>query len=105
IVLTVITALIHLVWLNVGMYNLFGKIDTLFTLNGIGYFILLAAFMGKIPQLAGKDKLVHFGLIAFTVATIIAFFVFGDLNDKLGLFTKAVEVLLVIFTYMHLKKI
>lgn len=100
VVLTAITASIHLVVLNVLYYQSNGSIDLLFTLNGIGYFVLLAAFLGKLPFVAGKDKLIHFTFIGFTLATILAFFAFGG-SGTLGYFTKLIEVLLVIALIRH----
>lgn len=101
--LTIITAVIHLVVLNIMIYPDKGTIDPLFTLNGLGYFALLAAFMDKIPFLKGKETLVHYGLIGYTIVTIIAYFVLGSAGT-LEYFTKADEALLVITAYMHLQK-
>ncbi|TAK14201.1 MAG: hypothetical protein EPO32_02460 [Anaerolineae bacterium] len=97
ILLTVFTGIVHLVVLNLD------HIDTLFFLNGIGYFVLLGAFTGVLKPLAANQKLVHYGLIGFAAATIIAFFLFNG-SGLLGYVTKAVEVLLIVATYLHLQK-
>ena len=88
--LTTITALIHLVVLNV----LLGQISPPFVLNGIGFFVLLYAYLNKVP--AGREGLVRFAFIAFTLVTILAWVAIGDKSDPLGWFTKAVEALLLI---------
>ena len=103
VILTLTTALIHLVILNISIFPFKGSIDLLFTLNGIGYLVLLAAFLGKIPFLSGQDKWIHFSFIGFTMVTILAFFVLGS-GGTLGYFTKAVEALLVIALFLHFQK-
>jgi hypothetical protein len=95
IILTVITALVHL------SLNFMG-FDVLFTLNGIGYFVLLFAFLGRLPIKFSKD-LVYWGFIGFTVVTIIMFFVFNG-SGTLGYLTKVDEVLLVVALLMHGKE-
>lgn len=97
ILLTAFTGAVHLIVLNLS------HIDTLFALNGLAYFILLGGFMGIIKPLAANQKLVHYGLMALAAATIVAFFAFNG-SGVLGYVTKAVELLLIVATYMHLKK-
>lgn len=101
--LTLITALIHLVVLNIGIYQDQGQIDILFTLNGIGFLVLLLAFLDKIPFLRGKESLIHYSLIGYSLITIIAFFALSG-SGMLGYLTKLDELLLSIATYMHLQK-
>ena len=103
VILTLITALIHLLILNITMYQLQGSIDLLFTLNGIGYLVLLAAFLGKIPFLSGQDQWIHYAYIGFTLITILAFFIVGS-SGTLGYFTKIIEGLLVIALILHQKE-
>ena len=104
IVLTLITAIVHLVVLNLGIYQAEGRIDVPFTLNGLGYFGLLWAFLSPPGFLQGKDSLVHYGFMAFAIVTIIAWAVInGDFGDPVGVVTKVAEVLLVITLWMHLK--
>lgn len=104
-ILTLFTAIIHLILLNLGIYQDKGTIDPLFTLNGIGYLVFLAAFAGRIPQLVGKEKLVHYGFILYALATIGAFLALGDMASMFGWVTKTSELLLVIALWLHLKKI
>ena len=104
IVLTLITAIVHLVVLNLGIYQAKGSIDVPFTLNGLGYFGLLWALLSPPGFLHGKDSLVHYGFMAFAIVTIIAWAVInGDFGDPVGVVTKIAEVLLVITLWMHLK--
>jgi hypothetical protein len=90
IVLTVITGVIH-VWLGLS----FG--DTLFLLNGLGYFGLLGALYLPIALLASYRPFVRWALIGYTAVTVVLYFAFNwpDVWGPLGLFTKAVEVVLI----------
>ena len=99
IVLTVITALVHLVWLNIGILADKGSIDILFTLNGLGYFALLYAYLNDFP--AGRKDLLRYAFLAFVGVTIVAWLVInGDFTDPASLITKADEVLLITFLWM-----
>ncbi|MFO7624284.1 MAG: hypothetical protein R6V73_08025 [Anaerolineales bacterium] len=83
------TAVIHGVVLNLMM----GKLDLLFTLNGIGFLVLLAAYF--LPQFRPLHNLVRWGLIAFTAVTIIAW-VFLGAREILGYVTKLIEAGLIV---------
>ena len=103
ILLTLITAGIHLILLNVGILRDTGSIDILFTLNGLGYLALLGALLYRFP--AGRERLVHYAFMAFTLVTVIAWLAInGDFADPLSLITKADEVLLIVFLWMHLQR-
>ena len=94
------TALIHLVLLNVAM----GKIDPLFTLNGLGYLILLAALLLNLPGVSKQQPLVHWAFMAFTTVTILAFIVIAPRPyTMLGYITKLDEIVLIAALYMHLR--
>jgi hypothetical protein len=95
IVLTLFTAVVHGVVLNMQM----GHIDPLFTLNGLGYLGLLGALLFKFPP--GRETLVYYAFMAYTLVTIIAWVAIGERNT-LGYATKAVEVLLIIFLWIDL---
>jgi hypothetical protein len=103
IVLTLATALIHGIVLNLRM----GRLDPPFTLNALGFLALLAAlFFVKVPFLAGREALLHYTYIGFTAVTIVAYFAIqgaAAFSDLLGLFTKAVEVALIAALWMHLR--
>lgn len=97
--LTLFTAAIHGIVLNM----LMGQIDVLFTLNALGYLALLGALLWEFP--AGQQKLVHYAFMGFAAVTIIAWAVInGDFSDPIGVSTKAAEVLLIVFLWMHLKR-
>ena len=103
VVLTLITAGVHLILLNMSVLDETGSIDIPFTLNGLGYLALLAALLYGFP--AGREKLVHYAFIAYTLVTILAwYFINGDFTDPVGVFTKTVEVLLIVFLWMHLQR-
>lgn len=106
IVLTIITALIHLA-LGVSYLGdaTLRTLGILFILNCIGYLVLLASLFTKsVPFLSERSDLSHYLLIGFATVTIIAFFVINKLDiGVMSGITKLDEVLLVIATYMHLR--
>lgn len=102
IILGLITALVHLVILNLGYLRDTGRPDLLFTLNGLGYLSLLVALFGRIPFLTNQRTLVHIAFIAFAAVTVLAW-VFVGVKSPLGYGTKVVEILLIIALYQHLR--
>ncbi|MBC7878903.1 MAG: hypothetical protein H7Y59_17155 [Anaerolineales bacterium] len=92
ILFTLITAYLH-----ISLYP-----DFSFTLNGFGYIGLLAAYFLPIPFLQEKDihVILWWGLVIYTIVTIILWFIIGDLQFVLGTssatgyYAKTVEVLL-----------
>lgn len=99
IVLTVLTALLHL---GLGIAFAPDTLGILFILNGIGYLALLAALY-FLPQFAGMRSTVRWALMAFTAVTIVAYFVMNDqaLTSPPGLVDKAIEVALVVLLYLE----
>lgn len=100
IITTLVTALIHLVLLNIGM----GKVDILFTLNGLGYLALLAVFLYPPAFLAQQRRLVYLAFIGFTAVTIAAWIFLGGpgkFSNPMGIFTKLDEVLLIVALVLH----
>ena len=99
IALAAITGIIHLA---LGLRFCCAELmPVLFILNGIGFLDLVAAyyFGGYIsPKLVEMRGLIRWALIAFTAVTIIAYFaVHGfEFHGALDIFTKAVEVALII---------
>jgi hypothetical protein len=85
-----ITALVHLIVLNLG------GLQPLFLLNGLAYLVLLALFFWNPSFVAGRRRLLHYAFLAFTVVTIVAFLFLGNLGNILGWLTKADEVILVL---------
>jgi len=67
----------------------------LFLLNGIGYLVLVTALY--LPQLRQYQPIVRWLLIAFTALTVIMYFAITGLRfNPVGMFTKAVEIVLII---------
>lgn len=98
VVFTLFTAIVHLVLLNLGR----PQPDVLFTLNGLGYLAFLAALLRGFPK--GQQRLLHYGFIAFTLATIIAWVVMGG-PSILAYVTKAAEVALVVLLWQRLRSL
>jgi hypothetical protein len=97
IITALVTALIHLVLLNI----LLGKLDLLFTLNGLGYLALLAVFLYPPGFLAQQRRLIYLAFIGFTAVTIAAWIFLGDLSDPVGIVTKLDEVVLIAALLLH----
>jgi hypothetical protein len=102
--LTLITAIIHLVILNVRM----GRIDPPFILNGLGYLALLAALYLPLPIAKDNRRLVRWLFIGFTIVTILAWFFISFLpsiqngyNDGIGYFTKLDELALIVLLWIE----
>ena len=87
--LTIVTAVIHVV---LG--------SPLLILNGLGYLALLAVLFVPLSQLQPWQRFARWGLIGYTVLTIILYFVAHRggiwMEDGLGLGTKMVEIILVL---------
>ena len=104
IILTLITAAIHLL-LGVGSLTggdtMFG---VLFLLNGIGFLVLMGGVVtNSVPVLSENKSLAHYGLMAFALITIIAYVVINGFDfGAMGIISKVDEVLLIIATYLHL---
>ena len=93
-VLMLATAVIHLI-LGIG-----GGI--IFILNGLGYLALWTAVYVPIAALADYRQLARWVLVAYTIVTIVLFFVFnaGSGYGAFGLITKAIEVVLVVLLFL-----
>jgi hypothetical protein len=98
--LTLVTAVIHLYLnFNTGTF----QFQPMFTLNGLGYLALLGALFLNLPFLAGRERLVHYAFIGYTVVTILAWVAFGE-RSLIGYTDKVVEVLLVAALWLHLRQ-
>lgn len=105
IVLTLITAMVHLILLNINFVRVSGAPDLLFTLNGLGYLVLLGALFIDSPFLVEMRRWVYLVFMGYTFVTIAAYLaVGGGLGDPVGVFTKIVEVLLVIALWLHMRQ-
>ncbi len=101
-ILTLITAVLHL---GLAFVN-HGTLQIMFVLNGIGYLVLLWALLRPPAFLHDRSMLVHLAFIAFTLVTIIGYFVVNGFkaDDYLGLFDKLVEVLLVVAIFLDMRQ-
>ena len=100
-----ITAIVHLVILNIEIIGEDGRPDVLFTLNGLGYLGLLAAFWFRPAFLASRRALLGYVFIAFTGLTIVAWIAFGA-RTLTGFATKFDELVLIyaLFAYLRAEK-
>ena len=100
-----ITALVHLVYLNIVM----GQLDPLFTLNGLGYLGLLGLFVIQPTFVAEQWEFFHYVFMAFAAVTIIAFLLVGGTGfggtevDPVGWLTKLDELILIIALWSHMR--
>jgi hypothetical protein len=94
-----VAGMIHLVVLNLMIYNAEGHIDVLFTLSGLGFLGLLAAYFLPIPIAQQNRSLVRWALIGLSVLTILAWVFIGERN-LLGYISKLAELGLVIFLWL-----
>lgn len=97
VVLGTATALIH-VSLNVP----FAPALAIFTLNGLGYLALVAAFAFDPPLVRRQRALLHYAFIGYAVVTILAWVAIGQ-RDIVGFVDKAIEIGLVIALWRHLR--
>ena len=95
------TALFHI---YLGATDFGGTLGPPFVLNGIIFLALIYAVAGAPAFLAGREKLMHYLLIGFSALTILLwYFLNGDFTDPVGLATKIDELLLIIFTWLHMR--
>ena len=104
IILTIITAVIH-IFLGVRSIG-DGFWGFLFILNGIGFLGLLFLVLRPFSFLVGRETLLHYALMGFAAVTILAWLVInGDFTNLAGVFTKIVELFLIIVTWLHLRAV
>ena len=95
ILFTLATAVLHIILFP----------DIMFTLNGIGYLALLAAYFLPIPFLQEKHNLIWWLLVGYTALTIILWVIMGDKNfvpgtsSATGYYAKTAELLLLAFLF------
>ena len=97
IISTLITAYLH-----ISLYPDFG-----FTLNGFGYIGLLLGYFLPVAFLQDKDihLILWWGLVIYTIATIILWVFIGDMHFVLGTssatgyYAKAAEIVLLAFLW------
>jgi len=101
LVLGLSTGLIHLVVLNLLLVADGKGIDLLFTFNGLGYLVLMAAYFN--PRMAPRRTYIRWLTIVYTLLTILAWFILGA-PGWLGMLTKLIEIALVIFLLLDGRK-
>jgi hypothetical protein len=94
-----VAGIIHLVVLNLMIYNAEGHIDVLFTLSGLGFLGLLAAYFLPIPIAQQNRNLVRWLLIGLSALTILAWVAIGE-RTLLAYVSKIAELGLVITLWL-----
>lgn len=93
ILFTLATAILHIMLFP----------DIMFTLNGLGYLALLAAYLLPIPMFRERRSLVWWVFVGYTALTIILWVIMGEKNfsastsSMIGYYAKAAELLLLGF--------
>lgn len=98
------TGLIHLVVLNLRLISGGHSFDVPFTLNGLGFLALSAVTLWRPSFLAGREGLIRWAFIGFTVITILAWGILGDKSDVLGWVTKLIEVALIALLFIESRR-
>jgi hypothetical protein len=101
LLLIVITAAIH-----VSRAMVDPEISTLFALNAIGYLVLGALLYAPVPALEARRSLIRYVLIAYTITTIVLFFLWGAMSGDwpvIGFVDKAAEIALVVVLWLDRK--
>ena len=94
VVLTLITAAIHLYLGSLGL--------PMFVLNGLGYLALLAALYAPVPRLAPYKNVIRWALIGYTALTVVLWlFITGGVSTALGYTNKAVELVLIVLLLLE----
>lgn len=98
IVLTIATAVIHLI------LSLLFQGGPLFLLNGLGYLGLLALYFIQFSFLPIKREWVRYALMGYAALTIILYLGMqissgGEFVSPLGVITKVIEIVLIFFLW------
>ncbi len=94
ILLAIATAVIHLT---------LSFPDPMFILNGLGYLGLTAALFLPLPFLAERRTLVRYGLMGFTLLTIILWVAIG-MRTPVGYIAKVIEIALLALLWLDRKR-
>ena len=96
LVFGMVTGVIHAVILNMLQF------DMLMLLNGLGFIVLTLIVFFNPAFLADQRKWVIYLFMAYTLVTIIGFFVLNSPPyGPLGIIAKIDEVLLVVFLWLY----
>jgi len=99
-----VASIVHF-YLAISSFMTNHKIDALtalWLLNAVGYLFLLASYLGAIPILRGEDS-IGFGLVAYAIVTMIAWWSIDRPPSTLGWFTAGDETLLVLSLLVHMR--
>lgn len=94
IVITLITALVHLALFRAG--------GVIMLLNGLGYLGLLLAYFVKFDFLPIQRSWIRWAFIAYTAVTFIAYFAtwrMDSFSNPMGLVTKFLELVLIFMLF------
>jgi hypothetical protein len=94
VLLAVATAVVHLTLLFP---------DVMFILNGLGYLGLTGALFLPLPFFKDHRPLVRYGLMGFTLLTIVLWGVMGQ-RSLLGYSDKVLEIALIVLLWIDRKK-
>jgi hypothetical protein len=98
ILLTVATALIHLVLAYFIATQLGFQNSLMFIANGVGYLVLVAALY--MPQFKKWQSIIRWILIAFAAVTILGWVAIGQRN-MIGYVDKVIEVVLIVLLFIE----
>ena len=100
LILGLITGVIHTIVLP-----MMGFEWLLMPLNGLGFFVLTGLIFFDPAFLSGQRKLIIYLFMAYTLVTIVGFFVLNSASfDPIGIITKLYEVLLLIALWLYKDK-
>lgn len=94
IILTLITALVHLALFRAG--------GVIMLLNGLGYLGLLVMYFFKFDFLPIQRSLIRWAFIAYAAVTFIAYFAtwrMDSFSNPMGLVTKVLELVLIFMLF------
>jgi hypothetical protein len=99
LLLGLVDIIIHLVVLNLQIFSAEGRIDVLFTLNGLAFLVLLIAYFLPVPIAQNNRNLVRWLLIGLSALTILAWVAIGERN-LLGYVSKLAELGLIVLLWL-----
>jgi hypothetical protein len=99
LVLGLISGVIHLIILP-----LLGFEWLLMPLNGLGFLVLTGLVFFNPAFVSSRRTLLMYGFMAYTLVTIVGYFVLNSTYDTIGIVTKVVEVLLLIALWLSKDK-
>ncbi len=99
LLLGLITGVIHTVLLPI-----LGFEWLLMPLNGLGFIVLTGLVFFEPAFLSEQRKLILYLFLAYTLVTIVGYFVLNSAFDFLGIITKVDEVLLMIALWLYKDK-